>query len=359
MKVGVLGKGQLGRMMAFAAKNANLCEVIFYEPSEQRYTPNYETPSEKGITGEKALSLFIEESDVVTFETENTDNALAYSLSAQKPFSPSVTILEIASHRLKEKNLFRSLGIPVPEFFEVIDTKSLKDAAKSLGFPFVLKTSTMGYDGKGQTVFKTENDLDKFSFDNDRIEYIAEAWVKYEFETSIIAAAGQDGTIVFYPMGKNIHREGILFQSRIEPNLISDALQKQAKDYAKKIIQEVNYIGVFALELFVTADGLLANECAPRVHNSGHWTIEGCDCSQFENHLRAVSGLNVVEPKLLHPYVVMQNIIGSFPEKLPEIDNINVHDYDKSPRPGRKIGHLTLVSSSSADYNRKLGLLDK
>ena len=354
MKVGMLGKGQLGRMMALASEG--LCDVQFYEPASEEYHTSLEAEPAHGRT---ALDAFIESSDVVTYETENTPLALVEKIQQSTPVFPGSEILTIASNRLREKETFTELNIPVPKFFACNTVDDVYCASKKLKFPFILKTCSEGYDGKGQQVFKTEACLKNITIE-DGMQYIAEQWIDYIFETSIIAVRSTTGELGFYPMGKNIHRNGILFQSHIVPNLLSDKQIQTAQSYAKSLLERFNYVGVFALELFVTSTGdFIANECAPRVHNSGHWTIEGAQCSQFENHLRAVLGKKLGACEQKYTYVVMQNILGAMPEKSPDISGIFMHDYLKSPRDKRKVGHMTLCLDDQNSFLKALGMLDK
>jgi 5-(carboxyamino)imidazole ribonucleotide synthase len=257
---------------------------------------------------------------------------------------PPPNAVAAAQDRLSEKTLFRSLGIPTAEFVAIDSEHDLNTAAQKLGWPIVLKTRRLGYDGRGQRIVDSESGLSAAWQELGRVPSIAEAWVRFEREVSLIAVQGANQQRAFYPLAENVHRDGIL-QTTVAP-YPDDALQQRAQLWLGAIMGELDYRGVLAVEFFHTNSGLVANEMAPRVHNSGHWTIEGAETSQFENHLRAVLGwpLGDTRPR---GHAAMLNLIGSLPDRdvLLAIPGAHFHDYGKDGRPGRKVGHCTLVDT--------------
>lgn len=341
-KIGIFGGGQLGRMMAQAALPLNL-QCTFFEA-------NADCPA--AVLGQvysnqndpEALQAFIRSADVFSLEFENTPLADVDILSQQKAIFPPRQALATAQNRLLEKELFRHLDIPVAPFKAVDSLESLKDAVQTLGLPIVLKTATGGYDGKGQFVLREAEQIDQAWQElAPAHSLIAESFVKFSREVSIIAVRGQDGEVKTWPLAENHHHHGILSHS-IVPAPHSEDLQPVAQDYITRLLNHLNYVGVLTLELFVTEQGLFANEMAPRVHNSGHWSIEGAVCSQFENHVRAVAGLPLGSTEVIRP-TVMINIIGKHPkpEDVLALNGAHLHLYNKTERDGRKLGHITLM----------------
>lgn len=341
-KIGIFGGGQLGRMMAQAALPLNL-QCTFFEA-------NADCPA--AVLGQvysnqndpEALQAFIRSADVFSLEFENTPLADVDILSQQKAIFPPRQALATAQNRLLEKELFRHLDIPVAPFKAVDSLESLKDAVQTLGLPIVLKTATGGYDGKGQFVLRETEQIDQAWQElGPAHSLIAESFVKFSREVSIIAVRGQDGEVKTWPLAENHHHHGILSHS-IVPAPHSEDLQPVAQDYITRLLNHLNYVGVLTLELFVTEQGLFANEMAPRVHNSGHWSIEGAVCSQFENHVRAVAGLPLGSTEVIRP-TVMINIIGKHPkpEDVLALNGAHLHLYNKTERDGRKLGHITLM----------------
>ena len=344
-RVGVLGSGQLGRMMALAGTPLDV-DFVFYDEADN--TPCSRLGDLIKPSSENALQRFIDSVDVVTYESENTDAELVEQIDAQVPVFPGSKSLRNSQHRLTEKTLFRTLGIATPNFERVTTKEELVAAAEKLGTPIVLKTTTMGYDGKGQAVVKTPADIDSAWDALQGNELIAEAFVTFSRELSVIAARDQMGHTVVYPLAENDHSEGILRVSRIPaPNVTAEKSQ-QAKTFITKLLDELGHIGVLTLELFDTQDGLVANEMAPRVHNSGHWTIEGSETSQFENHVRAICGFPLGETALRHTHAAMINIIGKNGDRDLVLSEpaAHLHMYGKSERQNRKIGHINIVADS-------------
>ncbi|KHW36748.2 5-(carboxyamino)imidazole ribonucleotide synthase [Acinetobacter baumannii] len=343
--IGIFGGGQLGRMMAQAALPLNI-QCTFFEA-------NTDCPA--GVLGqvfssqdEQGLKQFIESADVFSLEFENTPVADVDVLTQTKTLHPPRIALATAQNRLSEKALFDELEIPVAPYRAVDSLESLKKAVAELGLPIVLKTATGGYDGKGQFVLRSEDQIDTAWAElGPAKSLVAESFVKFSREVSIIAVRGQNGEVKTWPLAENHHHNGILSHS-IVPAPNSEALQPVAQDYITRLLNHLNYVGVLTLELFVTEQGLCANEMAPRVHNSGHWSIEGAVCSQFENHIRAVAGLPLGSTDVVRP-TVMINIIGQHPKTkdVLALNGAHLHLYNKSERAGRKLGHITLMPVDS------------
>ena len=342
--IGILGGGQLGRMMAQAALPLNI-QCIFLE--DQADCP----ASQLGqVFPQNTIQDFAQQADVFTLEFENTSVESTDYLTQNKAMFPPRLALATAQNRLLEKSLFQQLDIPVAPFCGVESLDELKQAVEQLGLPIVVKTAMGGYDGKGQFVVKDKTQIDEawrvLSYAK---TLIAESFVNFSREVSIIAVRGQNGEVKTWSLAENHHHHGILSHS-IVPAPQSDDLQPIAQDYITRLLNHLDYVGVLTLELFVTSDGLYANEIAPRVHNSGHWTIEGAVCSQFENHIRAVTGLPLGCTDTIRPNV-MVNIIGEYPDKakILALDCVHLHLYNKEEREGRKIGHLTIIPNQAED----------
>ena len=343
--IGIFGGGQLGRMMAQAALPLNI-QCTFFEvdtdcPAAILGTV-FSTKSEQG------LQDFIASADVFSLEFENTPINYVDVLTQSKTLHPPRLALATAQNRLAEKALFDELNIPVAPYRAVDSLDSLKQAVVDLGLPIVLKTVTGGYDGKGQFVLRTENQIDTAWAElGPAKSLVAESFVQFSREVLIIAVRGQNGDVKTWSLAENHHHNGILSHS-IVPAPNSADLQPVAQDYITRLLNHLNYVGVLTLELFVTEQGLFANEMACRVHNSGHWSIEGAVCSQFENHIRAVAGLPLGLTEVIRP-TVMINIIGQHPksEAVLALNGAHLHLYNKSERTGRKLGHITLMPNNS------------
>ena len=344
--IGILGGGQLGLMLAQAALPLGI-RCVFLEDS-----PNCPARLLGQVFSSEQFDEFSQSCDIFTLEFENTPLKPAQVLESTKQLYPSSFALSVAQDRLNEKNLFNQLSIATVPFLAVNHKEDIQKAITTLGLPLVLKTSRGGYDGKGQFVLKTADQMDtawaELGEATKTAPLIAEGFINFEREVSIIAVRGQTGEIRYYPLAQNEHHDGILAKSTVPaPN--TEHLTQQAQHNIKKLLEHLNYVGVITLELFVTPDGLLANEIAPRVHNSGHWSIEGAVCSQFENHIRAVAGLPLGDTSITKPSVML-NVIGKYPvlADVLAIEGVHVHNYDKAEREGRKIAHITVMPSDSS-----------
>ncbi|OTG79775.1 5-(carboxyamino)imidazole ribonucleotide synthase [Acinetobacter sp. ANC 4558] len=343
--IGIFGGGQLGRMMAQAALPLNI-QCTFFEATAD--CPAAALGQVFSSEAEHALHDFIQSADVFSLEFENTPLSDVDVLQKSKSIYPPRQALAIAQNRLLEKALFDELAIPVAPYKAVDSIESLKIAVAELGLPIVLKTATGGYDGKGQFVLRSEDQITQAWAELGTAQsLIAESFVTFSREVSIIAVRGQNGDVKTWPLAENHHHHGILSHS-IVPAPKSTDLQPVAQEYITRLLNHLNYVGVLTLELFVTKQGLYANEMAPRVHNSGHWSIEGAVCSQFENHIRAVAGLPLGSTEVIRPTVLV-NIIGQYPksEDVLALNGAHLHLYNKTEREGRKIGHITLMPNDS------------
>src|SRR3954469_15033119 len=301
----------------------------------------------------RALEKFLEGVDVVTYEFESIPLAAARFVAERAPLFPPLEALETAQDRLLEKKLFRALDIPTPDFAPVDSLDDLRAAIARIGLPAVLKTRRLGYDGKGQVVIREESALRSAFESLGGAALIVEAFVLFQHELSVIGVRGKDGGEVFYPPVQNVHREGVLRKSTAPAPSITPEIAALAIEHCRRIMDRLSYVGVLALELFAVDGSLLANEMAPRVHNSGHWTIEGSETSQFENHLRAILSMPL-GATTSRGRSVMYNIIGHIPrsEAVLAVEGAHLHLYGKAPTEKRKLGHATLVAQSEAGLER-------
>lgn len=347
--IGILGGGQLGRMLAMAAARLGLrCHVFSPDPNSPAFDVVLNATCAEYADVE-ALELFAGDVDVITYEFENVPAAAAMILGARRPVLPDRKILETTQDRLAEKDFVKRLGIGTADYADVSSAAALRAAIARIGLPAVLKTRRFGYDGKGQAIIRKGDDPDRIWDDLGTKSAILEAFIPFQFEVSVIAARSADGHVECFDVTENEHREHILKISRAPAN-ISDALAGEARGIAEKIASALNYVGVLAVEMFVVQaeDGpkVLVNEIAPRVHNSGHWTLDGASISQFEQHIRAIAGWPLGRP-VRHGPVTMTNLIGddiNDYERWLTVPGATVHLYGKgAPRPGRKMGHVTQV----------------
>ncbi|PNS09455.1 5-(carboxyamino)imidazole ribonucleotide synthase [Solilutibacter silvestris] len=362
--IGILGGGQLARMMALAGAPLGLRFLVLDSVADA--CAGQFAPMVVGdYTDEAALAEFASRIDIATFDFENVPAQSAQWLTDRVPVFPNPRALALTQDRLAEKTLFRELGIPVPEFADVADRAALTAAVKTIGVPCILKTRRLGYDGKGQ--FRLRDDrpetLDAawaaLGAQADRTGLILEAFVPFEAEASVVAVRGRDGEFRAWPLTRNWHVDGVLSAS-LAPAMFPADIETLAVAHARTLAEALDYVGVFALELFVRDGKLMANEIAPRVHNSGHWTIEGAETSQFQNHLRAILGLPLGSTRMVG-HASMLNWIGALPDAKPVLAEAggHWHDYGKESRAGRKVGHATLREDSAqalADALQRVGV---
>lgn len=355
MRVGIVGGGQLGRMLALAAGPLDIPVVVLDGAPDA--TAAGVAPLVVGDFGDRAaLAALAARADVVTFDFENVPADAAEWLATRVVVRPPAAALRASQDRVVEKNLFTQLGIPCAAFAAVDDAASLADALRRIGVPAVLKTRRFGYDGKGQRVVEDAAGAEAARVELGGGDLILEALVPFRRELSLVAARGVDGEVVAYPLVENHHRDGIL-RTTVAP--ATDARHEaDAATFVTRLLTHLDYVGVIALELFECDDGLRANEFAPRVHNSGHWTIEGARVSQFENHLRAITGLPLGDTAPVG-HAAMVNFIGGLPSRaaVEAVAGATFHDYHKAARPGRKVGHATVVCASAAERDAALSTL--
>jgi 5-(carboxyamino)imidazole ribonucleotide synthase len=359
VKVGVLGGGQLGRMLALAGYQLGI-EFRFFDPNSGAPVGQIGELIAAKYDDQKALEGFLEGVDVVTYEFESIPLSAVEYVAQRVKVLPPVNALATAQDRLLEKKLFQSLDIPTPMFAPIDSLEQLRAAAHEIGLPLVLKTRRMGYDGKGQAVIRDASALESAFRALGGSALIAEEMIRFQHEMSVIGVREGDGKTVFYPPVENVHREGILRRSIAPAPSATPELSALAIEYCRRILDRLEYIGVLALELFAVDGKLLANEISPRVHNSGHWTIEGAETSQFENHLRAILGLplGATTPR---GRSVMVNIIGHIPprESVVCIEGAHLHLYGKAPTEKRKVGHVTVVTQTGDSLRDATEVLEK
>ena len=346
MTIGILGGGQLGYMLALAGYPLGL-HFRFLDPSPEAPVGRIAQRVTADYTDEAALEKFSSGLELVTYEFENVPVEAARFLAERVLVYPPPAALEAAQDRLAEKALFRKLGIATTEFTPVSNRGELDAAVKTLGLPAVLKISRMGYDGKGQWILRTAEDVAKAKTELPAVQLILERFVPFTRELSVLAVRSRNGETAIYPLVENHHRSGILRLSLAPAPRLDAEIQRAAERAAHRILESLKYVGVLAIEFFEHQGELLANEMAPRVHNSGHWTIEGAVTSQFENHLRGVLGLPLGSTGPAG-HCAMLNLIGDLPEsaEVLAVPDAHLHLYGKSPRPGRKLGHVTLRAAS-------------
>ena len=357
MTIGILGGGQLGYMLALAGYPLDF-HFRFLDPSPEAPVGRIAPRVTADYTDYEALDKFAHGLALVTYEFENVPVEAARHLAGHVPVYPPPQALEAAQDRLNEKTLFERLGIPLTEFASVNSAAELDSAVRKLGLPGVLKTRRLGYDGKGQWVLRSEDDMVELKRDFPSTPLILEKFVRFTRELSILAVRGRSGETVFYPLVENRHRGGILRLSLAPAPQLSRPLQQEAENAARRILEALDYVGVLAVELFECDGHLLANEIAPRVHNSGHWSIEGAVTSQFENHLRGVAGLPLGKTQMLG-HSAMLNLIGEVPEpgELLAVPDTHLHLYGKALRAGRKVGHVTVRAESAEQLSFRLSEL--
>ena len=343
--IGILGGGQLGRMLSVAASRLGFQTHIFEpgaNPPAGHVAARVTTAPYEDLA---ALRAFAESVDVITYEFENVPTASLDALEAIRPIRPNRRALAISQDRIPEKDFLTSLGLATAPYARVTDAASLEAAIAQIGLPAILKTTRLGYDGKGQARIMVPEDAPAALAAMGGAEAVLEGFVDFRFEASVIAARGLDGSVACYDPGENVHRDGILHTTTI-PARLSPSQRTDAVLLAARILNALDYVGVMGVELFVTDRGLIVNEIAPRVHNSGHWTQAGCAVDQFEQHIRAIAGWPLGDGAR-HADVVMENLIGDDVARVPELArdrNTQIHLYGKAEvKAGRKMGHVNRV----------------
>ena len=342
--IGILGGGQLGRMLAVAAARLGF-RCHFYEPSRNPPAADIARTTTAAYDDTAALRAFATSVDVITYEFENIPTEALDLLESLRPIRPGRRALATSQDRMLEKDYLTSLGLHCAPYALVTSLDTLQSAVEMIGLPAILKTTRLGYDGKGQYRLKTEADIAPAWAAMNTATCVLEGFIAFTHEVSVIAARGLDGSVACYDPGQNVHRDGILHSTTL-PAKLTPSQRTDAVLMAAKVLNALDYVGVMGLELFVTPGGLIANEIAPRVHNSGHWTQNGCAVDQFEQHIRAIAGWPLGDGAR-HADVTMENLIGDDVLKVPAIAqerNAALHMYGKTEaRPGRKMGHVNRV----------------
>ena len=353
MKIGVLGGGQLASMLAMAAKKLGI-DLICIDPVLDCCAQQVTSVIHADFHDLEEIQQAFQDISCVTYETENLPLDAVSSIAMSYPLLPGLMALKITQDRVLEKNFLNEFGIPTAKYHSIDEWSDILHAIKILDFPLLLKTQRNGYDGKGQFLIHSEEDAKKAWALSPTHSLIAVSWVSYQFEVSLIFARNTLGEMVFYPLTRNHHEQGILRMS--EAPYRDSTLQAIAENHALAIAEKLNYVGIMAIEFFCKDGQLIVNEMAPRVHNSGHWTIEGAATSQFENHLRAITGLPL-GPTNPQGFTTMLNCIGHEPEpieRLVEIPGLHLHTYGKAPRSNRKVGHITLCAADPETLAHRL-----
>ncbi|MDX1625557.1 MAG: 5-(carboxyamino)imidazole ribonucleotide synthase [Wenzhouxiangellaceae bacterium] len=355
MKVGILGAGQLARMLAESGVPAGM-RFVFLDPKDDPSAAALGEHLAAQWTDPAALDR-LAECDFVTCDFENVPAEALDALGERTKVRPSASALAASQDRLEEKNRFRELGLDTPRYRAIDGRTDLAEAAEALGFPFVVKTRRLGYDGKGQRLIRSHEDLEPAWQALGDHALIAEEWVDFDHECAITAVRSASGELRCWPLTRTVHGGGILRLAMApEPN--AGRLQDAAEDCVRRLAEDLDYIGCLTLELFAVGDRLLLNEFAPRVHNSAHWTIEGSTCSQFANHLRAVCDLPLGDADV-RGAALMVNFIGELPDARPwlEVPGASWHDYGKQGRPGRKLGHATIAAAGVIELAQRFSAI--
>lgn len=353
MKIGVLGAGQLGRMLGISGRPLN---------HQFGFLANDKTDPACSL-GKVFFEVetLTQWADVITFESENTDVLMVKKVSQDVPVYPSEKSLFITQHRGREKLLFEKLNIPCAPYKMVNSAASLTTAIDTIGLPAILKTATEGYDGKGQFLIREVSEIPQAWESMNGVESILEGFVNFKRELSLIAVRDTNNNHQYYPLVENTHHQGILRLTLAPAQNIDSVTQQTAQRYMKTLLDEMNHVGVLTIELFETDAGLIVNEMAPRVHNSGHWSIEGANTSQFENHVRAITGMPLGDATAKYPYSAMINIIGEIGDTNAalSVPNAHLHLYDKSQRINRKLGHINIITHSQDELDESIKKLTR
>ncbi len=346
MTVGILGAGQLGRMLALAGYPLGL-DFLFLDPAKDAPASRVAPVLQGSFTDRALLAQLARGSEVATIDWENVSlEALRVVAQSGARVAPPIPAVATAQDRVSEKRLFERLEIPTTRWRAVGSRPQLERAMREIGLPGVIKTRRLGYDGKGQVVVKTREDAERAWAEMGAVGLIYEEFVPFDCEVSIIGARSRRGEIAVYPLNGNVHAGGILRLTRAPYGL--PRWHRLAAKYLESVLTHFHYTGILTIEFFVRGGHLIANEMAPRVHNSGHWTIEGAVTSQFENHVRAIAGLPL-GATMARGHCAMLNLIGTMPDRAALLDQpgLHLHDYGKTPRAGRKLGHITLVEKTA------------
>lgn len=359
--IGIIGGGQLGRMMAIAAKQMGY-KIAVLEPAPNGPLAQVADLEINAAYDDKlALLNLYENSDVVTYEFENISSDMIKELKSQGYLPQGERPLAITQHRFLEKTAINECGFKTAPFMKVENEEQLRDALNQIGYPTILKTTCGGYDGKGQWMLKTEADIAQVLTVIEGTECILEGFVPFEKEISVIVTRGTNGDVETFPVSENIHQHHILHLSIVPANISADLAYK-AENIAKELIEKLDFVGTLAIEMFVVENDIIINELAPRPHNSGHYTIDACNISQFEQHIRAVCGLPLIKPTLIEP-AIMVNLLGQHVDYAlkmwtkPEFHQAKVHLYGKEElRENRKVGHMTFTSKKREDLHKTVEL---
>lgn len=356
MQIGILGGGQLGRMIALAGYSLGY-RFRCFDTSPEAVAGHVMPLTVGSFQDLDALARFSEGLDLLTYEFENVPMWAAEFLATRVELHPSPLALAMSQDRIEEKTFFQSLGIPTAPFAAISNRAEYDRAIQTIGTSAVLKTCRLGYDGKGQFVIQTKDDIEAAWKKLQGVPLILEGFVKFDREVSILAVRSTNGETRYYPLVQNFHQDGILQRSLAPAPNLSPQLQELAEQYALKVLKALDYAGVLAIEFFQKGNELIVNEMAPRVHNSGHWTIEGAATSQFENHVRAIAGLPLGSTEVTG-CVGMINLLGTIPDQSILLSTQNsglsthLHIYGKKPLPGRKLGHFTIVAPTEEKRDR-------
>jgi len=365
MKLGILGGGQLAQMLIQEAEKIDQpIEWLVLSPTRENCTENWAPTRFIDPQDKEAWDIFFSEADRVTYEWENLPLELLGNIKDQeKKLFPSLSVLEVIADRGRQKTYFQKLGVPVTPFYRVSGAEKVDKALSLLGTQGVFKTCRWGYDGRGQKVIKEKKEAVSVWEEMGKQDLLYEQWIDYERELSLIATRSFQGEYSFYPLTHNFHRQGMLRWSLSPLVILEREIQEKAESYARKIGEAFQYEGTFVIEFFQIGKELLVNELASRVHNSGHWTIEGTSTSQFENHIRVGLGLSPARIQM-EGFCAMLNLIGEIPprESIVQIEkqlpNLHCHFYGKIPRANRKLGHLTVIEKSAETLKKSLEILE-
>jgi 5-(carboxyamino)imidazole ribonucleotide synthase len=355
--VGVLGGGQLGRMLGLAGLPLGIT-FRFVDPAPEAAAALTGTLHVASLRDVAAAVAIADGASVITYEWEGVPAATARAAGEHAPLRPGSRALEASQDRLDEKRLLARLGVPVPRFAPVHDRSGLDRALREVGLPAVLKTRRGGYDGKGQRVLRGDADLEPAWRALGEAPLLLEELVPFDRELSIIGIRALDGTVARYPLVETAHEGGVLRVARAPAPSTADHVDAEAESIVRRLLEALDYVGVVAIELFEQGGQVLANEFAPRVHNSGHWTIEGAATSQFENHLRAILGWPLGSTAARGESALV-NALGALPDRpsVLAVDGAHLHEYGKAPHPGRKLGHVTVTATSAEERDRRLALV--